>query len=84
MTAVELRDGCSGVEALVGAKPGISLFLFRFRLFQFCCFSTLFPALEDAILVSETTGNRVSGFVYLIMRKSRQKRVELGAAVFSS
>ena len=72
-----------GVEAVFGSKPGISQFLFLFRLF--CCFScTLFPALEDAILVSETTGNRFSGFVYRIVRKSGQYAFNFAQPCFPS
>lgn len=55
-----------GVEDISGAKPGISLFLFLFRPL-FC--SLPFPALEDAILVSEAAGDQVSGLVFLIVRK---------------
>lgn len=41
----------AGVEELLGAKPGISLFLFLLRLLF--CFSALFPAFDEAILVPE-------------------------------
>ena len=60
----------SGVDVEVGAKPGIPLFLFLFRLFR--SFSALFPAPLDAILVSEAAGNKICGFVHRIVRKSRQ------------
>ena len=50
----------TGVEEVLGAKPGISLFLFLFRLLF--CHSALFPAFEEAILISEATSNQISGF----------------------
>lgn len=50
----------TGVEEVLGAKPGISLFLFLFRLLF--CPSALFPAFEEAILISEATSNQISGF----------------------
>ena len=45
----------AGVDDEVGAKPGIPLFRFLFRLIR--SFSVLFRAFEDAMLVSESVSN---------------------------
>ena len=60
----------TGVEKLVGAKPGISLFRFLFR--PLLCFSAL--VFEDAILVPEAASNQHSGFNYFIVRSCLRNR----------
>lgn len=64
LIALGAWDVTTGVEEWVGAKPGISLFLFLFR--PLLCFSALVPVFEDAILLPEAAGNQYSGFIYFI------------------
>lgn len=64
LIALGAWDVTTGVEEWVGAKPGISVFLFLFR--PLLCFSALVPVFEDAILVPEAAGNQYSGFIYFI------------------
>ena len=72
----------TGVEELVGAKPGILLFLFLFR--PLLCFSALVPVFEDAILVPEAANNQHSGFVYFIVRSCFRMWLKIAQPCFRS